>query len=512
MKQVKKQQGYALLVVLLMVVLFMGVAATFMAGSLSNAKQEQTVDASNQSVASAEMGVRYYSADFQREIGIIKTEIIEITQNRIKNIVDCFNSGNSSCDEQTELTALESAIDADMKAEYISRVFGKVAELNTLKDVQITPFPGEDAQYAVAGTSIKKFNEAEKNVDLASTTDKTIKWLKVQLDLSGQSRGTTKYLKGIFTVEVPNTFLSTSDSLTLETQTIANNDLTYDDIFFESWSQKNCTALMAEITAGNLTSEKECLLVPGQSAADFVNFLKGKNLDPKDFKVFTNNFADNICSNSCNNLKLGGITIVAKPGDAGLFGNGGKNLNSISTINLLIDGHFDPKNMNSLGEDGYKQTIILRELTVQSNLAGSGLLNTNLLILGKKYTTGPILADSRMEFQSKLKISDNGRVCFDLDRIIPDHVDLLSETATFTQNNTTGQIIYYTSDPAKKFYLSEKKGTIDVERTKLYVQGYNKYTDFLSSCGINVSETTSEITDVPYPYILDPGFSLDVEY
>lgn len=55
MKQFKDEQGYALLVVLLMVVLFLGLSAVFMAGSMSNAKQEATVDTSNLAVAAAEI-------------------------------------------------------------------------------------------------------------------------------------------------------------------------------------------------------------------------------------------------------------------------------------------------------------------------------------------------------------------------------------------------------------------------------------------------------------------------
>ena len=73
-----------------------------------------------------------------------------MTQNRIKIIVDCFNDGDAACDEQSELTALEDQIDIDMRSEYITLVVAKVTELELLKDIQKTPFPGEDAQYAIS--------------------------------------------------------------------------------------------------------------------------------------------------------------------------------------------------------------------------------------------------------------------------------------------------------------------------------------------------------------------------
>lgn len=518
MKSIKNQSGYALLVVLLMVVLFMGLAATFMAGSLSNAKQEQTIDTSNQAVASAEMGVKYFSTDFQHEIGIIKSQIIEMTQNRIKIIVDCFNDGDAACDEQSELTALEDQIDVDMRSEYITLVVAKVTELELLKDIQKTPFPGEDAQYAISGTTIIKQNAAEEDVDLPSTTDKFIKSLRVELDLSGESKGTKKYLKGIFTVEVPVTFLSTSESLTIETKTVEDEDLKYDDMFFESWPTKTCAALMAEMTTNPATVFTECLLGPNEKASDFVDYLLDNDLDPKDYKIFTNNFEGNVCENSCNNMSLSGITVVVDSSATGLVKNSG-NLNSFSSINLVVDGHLDPKNMNSLGKHGQSQTMVFRELTVTGNIEGGGLTNANLLILGKDYTETELAAstfegDSRMDFQGNLTIGDNGRICFDLDRVDPDHVDKLARIATFAHDNTTGQIIYYTSDLTEnRFYLTNSTGTVEDEaRTQKYVSGFNKYTSFLSSCGIDVTNTTTEITDVPYPYILDPGFGLDVEY
>lgn len=518
MKQLKNQQGYALLVVLLMVVLFLGISATFMAGSLSNAKQEQTIDASNQAVASAEMGVKYHSADFQREIGIIKSEIIKETQARIKSITTCFESGKTTCDTQEEITLMEKQIDVDMKAEYILKVTKKVEQLEALKGVPSTPFTGEDAEYSISGTSIIKQNESGQNVDLPSTTDKQIKSLKIQLDLSGESRGSTKYLKGIFTVQVPDTFLSATENITIVAKKVDDVDMSYEDVFSKNWPSQTCTDLIGVVNSGIVPVTKECLLGENQSAEEFVKFLKDNNLDPKDFKIYTNNFSGNICITSCNSINLEGITVVARPGDAGLFNSGSKNMNSMSSINLVIDGYFNPKNMNNLGEASFSQTIVVRELTLESNLMGSGLINTNILILGKEYPKDAIVKDSRMEFEKNLRIADNGRICFDLDRISPENLQTLSESATFTEteNDTIGQIIYYTHNlDENRFYLSSKeKGSYveDEERTLLYVKGYDEYTDFLSSCGIDVTNTTTEITDVPYPYILDPIFDLEVEY
>ena len=511
MKSVKNQQGYALLVVLLMVVLFMGLAATFMAGSLSNAKQEQRVDASNQAVASAEMGVKYHSADFQREIGLIKSEIIEMTQERIKSLVDCFNSGDLSCDTQDELTALELEIDKDMKAEYIEKVSAKVLELKKSINTFITPFPGEDVHYAIAGTSIEKLNGAEKNVELVGTADKLIRFLKVRIDLVGESRDSSKELKGIFTVEVPLTFLSAENKLTVETVT-KEADLVYEDIFVGTWPETTCESIKNIISAGGTPSTYECVMGQSELVKDFVALLKSKNLDPADFTVYTPNFEANVCEskNNCNTANIGGVTVVVKAGADGLVDNNG-NMNNLNNANLIIDGHLIVDQFQNPGVHGTSQTIIVRELTVNKHMHGQGLENTNLLILGRDTAT-PI-ADGVMDFKDKVTIGDNGRICFDMDRIDKDYWEKFRDKVEFKNQDTTGQIIYFTKNLTEnKFILPAAGNLTSAERTKLYVQGYDNYTNFLSSCGVNVSQSVDEITDIPVPYVTDPGFDLDVEY
>lgn len=511
-KTSKNEEGYALLIVLLMVVLFLGLSATFMAGSINHAKQERMVDTSNQSVASAEMGVKYYSADLQREIRVVKAEIIELTQDRLKAIVECFRSGNPGCDEPTELKARENLVDSDMKTEYIKRIKTKVEELEE-SEVQKTPFPGEDVHYAIVGTTITELNSEKKDISLSSTSDKIINWLRIELELEGDSKGVTKYLTGIFTVEVPETFLSEDESLTIETTTINNSNLKYDDIFTKEWPKMMCSELINGLESGIMPVQNECLLGSNMSAEKFVELLKSKKLEPKNFRVFTSNYQTDVCNNSCNNLSFDSLGIVVKGSDDVLKGAEVTNSNSLNNLNLIVDGHFTVKNMNSLGKKSNPQTLIFRELTVTSNVQGQGITGTNLVILGKAYADGNKSADSRMDFQKNITIGDNGRICFDFDRILPADIKDLSESVKFSNNNTTGQIIYYTSDLNKnKFVLSNGATSGNTQRTLPYVTGYDNYTDFLSSCGVDVSKVVTSTLEIPYAYVIDPSFGLEVEY
>lgn len=63
----KNEQGYALLLVLFLVVFIMAISAVFMRGALSHAKQEKTIDQNHLSVVAAEMGVEYYTTLFTNE-------------------------------------------------------------------------------------------------------------------------------------------------------------------------------------------------------------------------------------------------------------------------------------------------------------------------------------------------------------------------------------------------------------------------------------------------------------
>lgn len=509
MKLFKNQEGYALLIVLLMVVLFLGLSATFMAGSLNNAKQEQTVDASNQAVASAEMGIKYHSADFQREVGIIKSEIIEMTQKEIKTLVDCFNTGQASCNTQEKLTNLEKQIDTKMKKEYIEKVRTKVI---SLEGQEKKPFLSEEPKYKVIDSEIIEKNAGGNNITQTPSLYDEIKSLEIILTLVGESTATAKELKGIFTVEVPVTFLSTNNKLTVETVK-KTADMVYTDIFVETWpTTTSCQSLKDIILAGGTPSTYECVIGSNELVKDFAEWLKSKNLDPANFTVYTPNFEASVCGNknNCNTANIGGVTVVVKADADGLVGNNG-NMNNLNNANLIIDGHLIVDQFQNPGTSGQRQTIIVRELTVNKLMHGQGLENTNLVILGKASITNP--PSSTMDFKDKVTIGDYGRVCFDMDRIKKSDWEKFRDTVEFKNNNTTGQIIYFTNNlTVNKFVLPSAGGLTSAARTQLYVQGYDNYTNFLSSCGVNVSQMVEKITDIPVPYVNDPGIDVDVEY
>ncbi|WP_432355787.1 hypothetical protein [Sporosarcina sp. A2] len=67
MRRTRNEQGYALLIVLLLIVFLTILTAVFLRGSISNARQEKSIDYSHLTVVAAESGVDYYKTKFSNE-------------------------------------------------------------------------------------------------------------------------------------------------------------------------------------------------------------------------------------------------------------------------------------------------------------------------------------------------------------------------------------------------------------------------------------------------------------
>ncbi|WP_223591140.1 hypothetical protein [Neobacillus bataviensis] len=62
----KNENGYALVTVLIVIVVFMIISLSFMGQAFSSTKQNQVVEKKSRSVAAAEMGISYYQVEIQR--------------------------------------------------------------------------------------------------------------------------------------------------------------------------------------------------------------------------------------------------------------------------------------------------------------------------------------------------------------------------------------------------------------------------------------------------------------
>lgn len=94
------EQGYALVTVLLMIVVFMVISLSFMGQSYTSIKQNKAVESDYQSVALAEMGVEYLEGEVRN--------VLEENQSRIVNVVqDEIENGGRQPEDYKEIAIIE---------------------------------------------------------------------------------------------------------------------------------------------------------------------------------------------------------------------------------------------------------------------------------------------------------------------------------------------------------------------------------------------------------------------
>lgn len=510
MKNMKNDQGYALVIVLLIIVLFMSLAATFMAGSLNHARQEATVDTTNQAVAAAEMGTIYYSSDFERELKLLKEEMQQETQLRLNELIACIELPlGALCDTEAERTAWEEKIDQDMKNLYVQNIIEKSTELDNLKLAgEETPFDTEEVNYQVMSATAIKLNAAEKNVDDLLVTDKAVKWVQVQLNVEGHSNGTQKELRATFQVEIPDSFLNSTETRKVNTVIIEEDeDLTYDKVFSLTPPSISCTDLLTAVRDNKAEAPFECKASGSETLQKFLSALDA-DMDPADFRVYTDDYKKYVCNPNCNNTDFEGISVVVNESDAGAPNN----MNNLVNANLIINGKLSiGNNIINLGKNGEKQTIVVKELNVDVNL--KNMFNTNFLILGYADSTNK----ARIEWKNHIEISNHSNLCLDIDRINGEDLKRLGQEVTFSDS---GRLIYYTATTSKKFELLNAQNqhrmvTVNSKQetmTSIYVTGHNDYSTFLENCGISMKDSKVVPIDVSVPEPIGSGFGMEVEY
>jgi len=128
MKMRKNEQGYALLIVLFLVVFIMSVSSVFMRGAISNAKQEQIVDTNNMAVVAAEMGIKYYVNDIKNE----ENRIFKYVQSEMKKKVIC-NKENKPKGCETLDKIKQNAKD-EYRKEFDKLIASYVLKIGTLRN------------------------------------------------------------------------------------------------------------------------------------------------------------------------------------------------------------------------------------------------------------------------------------------------------------------------------------------------------------------------------------------
>ncbi|PSL35152.1 hypothetical protein B0H99_10854 [Planomicrobium soli] len=492
MNYLTNQRGYALLVVLLVIMLFFGFSAIFLSGSMSHAKQEKTVDTTNQSVAAAEMGVVDYASRFEMDIDKTRERVSAQTQLALNNLISCIvPPTGAQCDTAAKRSAWEQKIDQDMRKLYLEEIAKKIAQLREIAENQTTfkktPFQEGQISYLIKSVTSTPF----------TSSDTALEQIIVELEIEGTSKEAAKKLSTSFKIEVPDTFLNPDEALKVDTIVITQEkDVSYDDVFRLNSSSKTCATLLHEVRTGTATAPYECMSQPGEKLMTFINHIKNEGYNPEDFRVYTDSFVNYVCNTNCNSLNFHGVNVIVKHTDMDAFNN----MNNLVNANLVINGKLDVgNNLNNLGKNGIKQNIIVKELDVDNNIK---MYYTNFLILGYGDRT-----DANIKWGNHFEVANYSRLCIDIDRINQTDLERLSKEVTFSDS---GSLIYFTKDPSKTFTLTGAKR--QATDTAVHVTKMDNYTTFLENCGVTLKNTQTVPTDVAVPIVIDTGFDFEVEY
>lgn len=455
MKKIGEEKGYALIVVLLMIVLFLGVSATFLAGSLNHATQERTVDTSNQAVAAAEMGVLYYTEDFNRAIELLKKEILLEIQRKLDEI--------AACGETCNKTALKTHLDTTMKQKYTDQIIAKVNYMEGNKSSLL--------KNSSADGKINYTVSSAQAVVSANKVDVTLK-LKGKSNQGGASSEADLNVE--FDIEIPASFLNTTTTSS------------YEDVYRAAPSI-SCNDFLAQGLHNVAEKPYNCNL-GNQPLKTFINTLTGStySLNPEDFRVYTNNYLQYVCnpsgnSGTCNSNDFQGIAVVVNEGDNALAAS----MNGLTNINLFVSGLLKVDgNVNSQAGN----VLVLKELEVRNNI--QKMSDTYLVVLGYENRN-----DARLFIGNNFTLADNSRLCFDLDRILGSDIDSLEAVLKI---GATSSVVYYTTS----------NNTIRLQDSDSNSRVFKKtnYSEFLNMCGISASSSHT------VPNVQDSEFEFEVEY
>lgn len=140
MERLKNEQGYALVTVLLIIVIFTVLFLSFAGQSFSSVKQNQVSEKSSQSVALAEMGINYYKAFIQKtyedkKIDVSNTVQQTLNQNNTTDDIRALAASAMSSDIQQQISStkpVHQPIDDNPNATYTLTSFTPVVNLNKI--------------------------------------------------------------------------------------------------------------------------------------------------------------------------------------------------------------------------------------------------------------------------------------------------------------------------------------------------------------------------------------------
>lgn len=457
MKYVKNHEGYALLLVLFLVVFFVGLSSVFVAASFNNAKQESTIDGRNQSVVAAEMGVKFNINNLSNKIKILNQDYKNFMNTSMNNLVDKATAVTTAKDNNLPLPT---GMTTSACSVFYSNVHINAwvdCETKEIEKAGVNMYTSEVNRFYVDLTTQEKVIDSKTKYQILPPTvspvfDLATRKIQIPLAVKGKQGSSEKTLKAKLIVTIPD---HTSETNDVVIKTILNEKETVDRIFIPPNDNTSiCPALASEMISG----------VCKYTGTNLESYLASLP-DPSKVSIKV----DDLCyavedKNKCNlnSLDGSGGAVYIKPSNQTLNVD---NLNNLQDISMYVDGDMIIKNSNSADNN----TIVSRSYSFHVSM---NLTNSNIVVLGNEAKTGYI--DWKSTGQS-VTVSTNSKMCINLNGINLNNSSDLTDPSILSAN---GKLILYPSRTDMVKLPAAVDGKI------IYM---NDFVAFLNECNVNTS-------------------------
>jgi len=467
MKKHLNQRGYALLIVIITIIIFLSLASVVFTATLNTAKQENTVNNTNQSIVAAEMGLKKISKDIENELRILlpnlEKEYIKkisiINTDYLNEKVNLSISKNLLIDQNylyyVDVTNLINGIITTKKSEYSK----PIPTLVDLKPKQIIE------------------NEPKTYFFLKSITSNSVganDLFKISIEVNGV-KGNEKNIAADINLEVPRAYFNDDDRLRYVKEPVAFNV----SEFFETPAQ-NCEDLtsMKPEDIAILTKPIKCLFDENATFEDAKKLMEEmykQNLTENDFHFYIENFIQTICENSSdckkNPFKNMENTTLFVLGDVPV-----KNINNSGGFQLYVNGTIHLMNALNYGDPNIHTVMLGKSLELKQLKAE----NTTFVLIGNEDPKGFFSGEIGKNLDPKLQLSADSKVCVNLDGFHSDYIKNFKEITGgkvyyFTSSNTTlgsnsikvsSLNLLYETCNLTKFYSAEELGSLNFNEVK----------------------------------------------
>ncbi|MFC6039728.1 hypothetical protein ACFPYN_09885 [Paenisporosarcina macmurdoensis] len=487
MTHIKNNQGYALLLVLLMIVLFISVAAVFVNTSISHSKQEIVLDKSNQSLVLAEMGIQHLETLFNQKYNVLRNDIYKQVQDEIQLVkLECqIDSPPAKCYDQNYIN--EKIIDAKESSLNLFKS-GLIQIINELK--LVTNSPDLSSSY--------KVNEITVTPNI-NTLDFSTEFLEIKAYVFGEIDNSSgekveKQLITTFNVKLVS-FFDDSDPITLLSRPLTQLEIET-ELLSPPVTSISCDVIHAY--KDTMSPPYNCNLEEGSDfkLESLITVWKNAGMDLSEINVVVENWVESICTSNCNSIDLEGVSIFSAEQEINLRNN----MNGFADGEVYFNGVFTiGNNLNNLNknEDG-NLIMVFRGLNTDNNI--QNMTNTTMVILGQS----PILEEN-FKWGSNFSLDAGSKMCINADMIHPNSLAKIVSSVSF---GTDTEFHYFTENqslvlnPVKR---PSNTGDFVTSRSADFL-------NFLNECGIDVDDLPEVLISYPRDVNIEPEVNVDVIY